>query len=54
MAMMLARAHTGSYDLIALRNGYHGMSLATMGTCGHATWKQPVPQVSCGDCSAAR
>ncbi|KAG1668083.1 hypothetical protein FOA52_010493 [Chlamydomonas sp. UWO 241] len=43
MAMMLARVHTGNWDLIALRNGYHGMSAATMGACGHGTWKQPVP-----------
>ena len=46
MAMMLARAHTGNWDIVSLRNGYHGMSMATMGACGHATWKQPVPQVS--------
>lgn len=44
MAMMLARAHTGNWDIISLRNGYHGMSMATMGACGHSTWKQPVPQ----------
>ena len=48
MAMMLARAYTGNWDVICLRNGYHGMSMATMGACGHATWKQPVPQV-CGE-----
>ena len=45
MAMMLARAHTGLFDIVCLRNGYHGMSAATMGACGHSTWKQPaVPQ----------
>jgi len=44
MAMMLARAYTGNWDLICLRNGYHGMSVATMGVCGHSTWKQPMPQ----------
>jgi alanine-glyoxylate transaminase/(R)-3-amino-2-methylpropionate-pyruvate transaminase len=32
--------------MIALRNAYHGMSIATMGTCGQHTWKQPMPQVS--------
>lgn len=46
MALMLARAHTGNYDIIALRNGYHGMSAETMGLCGQHTWKQPLPQVS--------
>lgn len=44
MAMMLARTYTGNWDLICLRNAYHGMSIATMGTCGQHTWKQPMPQ----------
>eukprot|EP00775_Hariotina_reticulata_P011373 gene11373-11522_t len=44
MALMLARAYTKHYDIICLRNGYHGMSEATMGLCGQHTWKQPVPQ----------
>lgn len=44
MALMLARAHTHNYDMICLRNGYHGMSAETMGLCGQHTWKQPVPQ----------
>lgn len=44
MAMMLARAYTGNYDVIALRNAYHGLSGDTMGLCGQHTWKQPVPQ----------
>eukprot|EP00955_Chlamydomonas_euryale_P104704 365586-Chlamydomonas_euryale.AAC.9 len=48
MAMLLARAHTGNWDLVALRNAYHGMSALTMGACGHATWKQPVPHVRAG------
>ena len=34
----------GNYDLLALRNGYHGLSGDTMGLCGQHTWKQPVPQ----------
>lgn len=29
----------GNFDVIALRGGYHGMSLGTMGMTGHATWK---------------
>jgi alanine-glyoxylate transaminase/(R)-3-amino-2-methylpropionate-pyruvate transaminase len=44
MALMLARAYTGNYDLVCLRNGYHGMSMETMGMCGQHTWKQPLPQ----------
>lgn len=44
MALMLARAHTRNFDVLALRNAYHGLSDLTMGACGHATWKQAVPQ----------
>lgn len=45
MALMLARLYTGNWDVICLRNAYHGMSIGTMGTCGQHTWKQPMPQV---------
>jgi alanine-glyoxylate transaminase/(R)-3-amino-2-methylpropionate-pyruvate transaminase len=34
----------GNYDIIALRNAYHGLSGDTMGLCGQHTWKQPMPQ----------
>jgi alanine-glyoxylate transaminase/(R)-3-amino-2-methylpropionate-pyruvate transaminase len=34
----------GNYDIIALRNAYHGLSGDTMGLCGQHTWKQPLPQ----------
>lgn len=44
LALMLARAYTRNFDIIALRNGYHGMSAETMGLCGQHTWKQPIPQ----------
>jgi len=44
MALMLARAYTRNFDIICLRNGYHGMSMETMGLCGQHTWKQPMPQ----------
>lgn len=39
----MARVSTGNYDVIALRNGYHGMSPNTMGLTGHSTWKQNSP-----------
>lgn len=45
MAIMLARLYTGNWDMVCLRNAYHGMSIGTMGTCGQHTWKQPMPQV---------
>ncbi|CAK9201710.1 unnamed protein product [Sphagnum troendelagicum] len=44
MAMMMARLYTGSFDVIALRNAYHGMSPATMGLTAHSTWKYNVAQ----------
>src|SRR4026207_777824 len=31
LALLMARAYTGNYDVIALRNAYHGGSQATMG-----------------------
>lgn len=44
LAMILARCFTGNFDLIALRNAYHGMGTATMGMTGMGNWKQPFPQ----------
>jgi len=43
LALLMARAYTGCYDLIALRNGYHGGSQSTMGLTSHSTWKFNVP-----------
>lgn len=45
MAMMMARLYTGNYDVLALRNAYHGLSEATMGVTAHSSWKCNVPQV---------
>ncbi|CAI6012764.1 unnamed protein product [Closterium sp. NIES-65] len=44
MALTMARLYTGNYDVVALRNAYHGMSPATMGLTAHSTWKFNVPQ----------
>lgn len=43
LAIMLARVKTGAFDVIALRNAYHGMSSFTMGLSALHTWKQPIP-----------
>ena len=43
LAMLMARAYTGNYDLISLRNSYHGGSSGTMGATSHHTWKFNVP-----------
>ncbi len=43
LAVMMARAYTGNYDVIALRNGYHGGSQSTLGLTALRTWKFNVP-----------
>ena len=43
LAQLMARAHTGNYDMVALRNGYHGGSQSTMGLTAHSNWKFNVP-----------
>ncbi|CAG7816010.1 unnamed protein product [Allacma fusca] len=43
LAVLMARVVTGNFDIISLRNGYHGMSPITMGLTGHSTWKQTAP-----------
>ena len=43
LAILMSRAFTGNWDVIALRNAYHGMSPSTMGLTALHTWKQPVP-----------
>ncbi|MEO8452461.1 MAG: aspartate aminotransferase family protein [Gemmatimonadota bacterium] len=44
LAVTMARLFTGNYDVIALRNAYHGGSPASIGLTSHSTWKHPVPQ----------
>lgn len=44
MALMMARLYTGNYDVISLRNSYHGLSAATMGLNGQKIYKHCVPQ----------
>ena len=39
LALLMARVYSGNKDVVTLRNGYHGVSLGTMGACGHATWR---------------
>jgi len=43
LALLMARVYTGNYDVIALRNAYHGGSNVTMGLTSHRTWKFNVP-----------
>ncbi len=43
LALLMARAFTGNYDMIALRNCYHGGNASGMGLTAHRTWKFNVP-----------
>ncbi len=43
LALLMARAYTGNYDMIALRNAYHGGNASGMGLTAHRTWKFNVP-----------
>ena len=43
LALLMARLYTGNYDVIALRNGYHGGNASGMGLTGHSSWKFNTP-----------
>jgi 4-aminobutyrate aminotransferase len=38
-AMLFSMAYRGSNEMVALRNSYHGGSLATMGVTGQSSWR---------------
>lgn len=43
LALLMARAYTGNYDVIALRNAYHGGNAAALSLTAHSTWKFNIP-----------
>jgi alanine-glyoxylate transaminase/(R)-3-amino-2-methylpropionate-pyruvate transaminase len=43
LALLMARVSTGNYDVLALRNAYHGGNTTVMGLTAHRTWKFNVP-----------
>lgn len=43
LATMTARVHTGSFDIITLRNAYHGSSQIAMALTAVGTWKYNFP-----------
>ena len=43
LALLMARVSTGNYDVIALRNAYHGGNASGMGLTAHSNWKYNVP-----------
>ncbi|HEY3755236.1 MAG TPA: aminotransferase class III-fold pyridoxal phosphate-dependent enzyme [Opitutaceae bacterium] len=43
LALLMARVHTGNYDLIALRNAYHGGNASGMAATANSSWKFNTP-----------
>lgn len=43
IAIQMARLHTGNFDVIAVRNAYHGGSPTAQGLTSLHTWKYPLP-----------
>ena len=43
LALLMARVSTGNYDMIALRNAYHGGNASGMSLTAHSNWKYNVP-----------
>jgi len=43
LALLMARAHTGNYDVMALRNAYHGGNASGMAVTAQSNWKYNVP-----------
>lgn len=44
LALTMARLYTGSFEVLALRNGYHGGSPTALGLTAHHTWRFNVSQ----------
>ncbi|XP_062409714.1 alanine--glyoxylate aminotransferase 2, mitochondrial [Sardina pilchardus] len=42
LAMLMARLHTGNFDILTFRGSYHGGSPQTMGLTSNAAYKYPV------------
>jgi alanine-glyoxylate transaminase/(R)-3-amino-2-methylpropionate-pyruvate transaminase len=43
LALLMARLYTQNYDVIALRNGYHGGNSSGMALTAHSNWKFNTP-----------
>jgi alanine-glyoxylate transaminase/(R)-3-amino-2-methylpropionate-pyruvate transaminase len=44
LAVLMARLFTGNFEIIALRNCYHGLQLGAMSLTGIQSCRQPIPQ----------
>uniref|UniRef100_A0A4W6CBD6 Alanine--glyoxylate aminotransferase 2, mitochondrial n=1 Tax=Lates calcarifer TaxID=8187 RepID=A0A4W6CBD6_LATCA len=42
LAMLMARLHTGNFDIITFRGSYHGGSQQTMGLTSNSSYKYPI------------
>ncbi|KAK1884236.1 Alanine--glyoxylate aminotransferase 2 mitochondrial [Dissostichus eleginoides] len=42
LAMLMARLHTGNFDLLTLRGSYHGGTQQTMGLTSNSSYKYPI------------
>lgn len=45
LAILMARLHTGSSEVLSLRNCYHGGNAVGMSLTGHSTWKYNLPMM---------
>lgn len=45
MALFLARMSTGNYEMLSVQNGYHGMSLGTMGLTASSNYRYALPGI---------
>ncbi|CAD6184908.1 unnamed protein product [Caenorhabditis auriculariae] len=43
LALALARNYTGRFDVISMRNGYHGMTQTVLGATNLGNWKPTIP-----------
>ncbi|XP_031572240.1 alanine--glyoxylate aminotransferase 2, mitochondrial-like [Actinia tenebrosa] len=43
LALLMARIHTGNFDIVHLRNSYHGTSSSLLGVLSHSPWKPNAP-----------
>jgi alanine-glyoxylate transaminase / (R)-3-amino-2-methylpropionate-pyruvate transaminase len=43
LALLMARLYTGNFDVVALRNAYHGGNASGMAVTAHSTWKFNTP-----------
>jgi len=43
LAFTMARVHTRNFEILTLRNGYHGLQMGALGSTAFATCRPPIP-----------